>query len=215
LNESTQHVEITFRRQFRKADVDDYVESVYSHLPSVLGSWQSESTIKTELSRIKVTLRHLFPEDEDEEFIIDLSELTWKAWLQAFERLGESSTISYGYRVSRFLSLHDPRLAIPVRNAVNHHLAELRGQTPPPLQKIPLPLFPQQEAATTTRLPTSSPSRKTNSAAERKFLMLDDLLRSLTEDSDEKTHLDLVDRQEQASPSSPFARLREILRRKK
>ncbi|MFX0113052.1 MAG: hypothetical protein ACFFB3_00740 [Candidatus Hodarchaeota archaeon] len=215
MNETTQHVEVDFRRRFRKAEVDEYVESVYSHLPSVMGSWHSESTIKTELSRIKVTLRHLFPEDEDEEFIIDLSKLTWKAWLRAFERLSESSTISYGYRVSRFLSLHDPRLAVPVKNAVNYHLAELRGQAPPPLQKIPLPLFPQQEAPTATRLSTSSPNRKANSAAERKFIVLDELLRSLTENSDEKTHLDLGDHQEQDSPSSPFARLREILRRKR
>ncbi|MFX0114762.1 MAG: hypothetical protein ACFFB3_09450, partial [Candidatus Hodarchaeota archaeon] len=113
---STPYVEVVFRRVFRKDEVDEYVESIYSHLPSAMGSWQSESTIKTELSRIKVTMRHLFPEDEneDKELAIDLTELTWKDWLRAFERLSERSTIAYGYRVSKFLQLDDPRLAIPV-----------------------------------------------------------------------------------------------------
>ncbi len=191
-----------------------------------MGTWHSEQTVRTELSRIKATLRHLFPPDEvvdpedaDEsqqgetteiadDLSIDFRELTWKDWLQAFERLGEHSTRSYGYRVSRFLSLHDPRLAIPVKNAANYHLAKLRGEPQQPLQKIPQPLFPQEEFPAGTPLSPSPTRKRAESVTHRKIIVLDELLQSLTEDFEE-------DSPGQAEiSSSPFDRLRRLLRRR-
>lgn len=214
---STAYVEVVFRRKFRKDEVDDYVESIYSHLPSAMGSWQSENTVKAELSRIKVTLRHLFPdnENEEEELTIDLTELTWKDWLRAFERLSERSIIAYGNRVSKFLRLDDPRLAIPVKNAANYHLAMLRNQSPPVLQKVPQPLFPSEAAPSTSRLSAKAKAKRMRSASERRFISLDELLRSITDKSPEDEPLKAPSREETESARSPFDRLRQIFRRKK
>jgi hypothetical protein len=204
-------------KHFRKDEVDHYVESIYSHLPSAMGSWQSESTVKTELSRIKVTLRHLFPdnENEDEEITIDLTELTWKDWLQAFERLSERSIIAYGNRVSKFLRLDDPRLAIPVKNAVSYHLAMLRNQPPPALQKVPQPLFPDKATPSISPLSAKASAKRASSISERRFISLDEILRSVTDESTEDEPLKVPSHEEIESPGSPFDRLRQIFRRKK
>jgi hypothetical protein len=217
------------------SEIDDYVDSIFSHLAPFMGTWHSEQTVRTELSRIKATLRHLFPPDEvddpdepdepvesqlgettdiSEDLSIDFRELTWKDWLQAFERLGKHSTRSYGNLVARFLSLHDPRLAIPVKNAANYHLAELTGQTPQPLHKIPQPLFPQQEFPAGTPLSPSPTRRRAESVTQRKIIALDELLQSLTEDSEEDSPQKPTENGQAEIPSSPFDRLRRLLRRK-
>ena len=225
-------MEVEFRWVLFRSEINDYVDSIYSHLAPSMGTWHSEQTVRTELSRIKATLRHLFPPDEvidldepeesqlgettdkAEDLSIDFRELTWKDWLQAFERLGEHSTRSYGYRVARFLSLHDPRLAVPVKNAANYHLAELTGQAPQPLHKIPQPLFPQQEVSAGTPLAPSPGRIRADSVTHRKIIVLDELLQSLTEDSEEDSPRKLTENGQKEVSSSPFDRLRRLLRRK-
>ena len=215
MEESTSQVKVEFRWVLRKREVDEYVDSIYFHLASYMGSWHSRRTIITELGRIKVTLRHLFPEDEDDDTAIDLTELVWTDWLRTFERLGERSTLAYGNRVSRFLSLHDPRLAVPLKNAVNHHLAELRGQQPPPLQKVPQPLFQQEEITNGSRLSATVPIRKSRSSTEYKLVTLDDLLRSVTEDSEKENSQDSFINQKAKITDSRVTRLRRFFSRKK
>lgn len=225
-------MEVEFLWVLKKSEIDDYVDSIFSHLAPFMGTWHSEQTIRTELSRIKATLRHLFPPDEvddsdepdedrlgeitdkAEDLSIDFRELTWKDWLQAFERLGEHSTRSYGNRVARFLSLHDPRLAVPVKNAANYHLAELAGQTPQPLHKIPQTLFPQEEFSAGTPLSPSSTSKRAESVTHRKIIVLDELLQSLTEDSEEDSPRKPTENGQAEVSNSPFDRLWRLLRRK-
>ncbi|MFX0116928.1 MAG: hypothetical protein ACFFB3_20435, partial [Candidatus Hodarchaeota archaeon] len=111
--------------------------------------------------------------------------------------------------------LDDPRLAIPVRNAVSYHLAKLRNQPPPPVQKVPQPLFPDETALSSSRLHTTASPKKAQLASERRFIALDDILRSVTEGSTEDASLLSSASEETESSSSPFDRLLRIFKRKR
>ncbi len=185
MGKNFQTVEVEFRWQLQKDDVDSYVDSIYMHLGSYMGSWQSENTIRTELGRIKVTLRHLFSADSTKDKTINLNQLSWEDWLQAFQRLGERSTISYGYRVAKFLVLHDPRLIIPLKNAIKSHLANLRGEPQPKFQIIHKPLFPEHSGSKITGKQKIPKKKESPTGTERKILALDNLLQSLTESIEE------------------------------